>query len=469
MAAPINGRYCSFFTSIFAVLLFLIWSPAIRAWEFTPYLNLSETYTDNVEPLEPGLDQEEYVTLVSPGFLLSKDSRRFNLSFGYRWEGLYYANEAKRNSSFHQVTSDLNAIVINEFLYLDSSYTYQQIITDPRSQGSLDNVAFVDEREDVASANISPYIHSRIGSLMETELRYSYSEVDYSQDRERNSTGENWSLLLSSLNKGKRWSWGMSLISNTVKYETRSRPSETAESATINLGYVLNPRLGLNGGMGYEKNEHERSIQSEEPEGRFWNVGLTWSPTPRSQVDLSRGERYFGRDWRVSITHRGRRAAFRGEYSKALSSRRQFILQQSINSETQEIIQELLPLDESYIVGIGTLGVDYKARKINLSLSLKKEKREYEFSLTDQEINTVKLGSGWRMGRRTHMAADLALIQNKLQGQPLVNTEVAAMEINSQLGKNMVGSLDIRRINTYSSGDTEYVVNQATISIGMSW
>jgi hypothetical protein len=62
----------------------------VKEWIFIPELTVREVYTDNVNLAPSGLEESDYVTEITPGFILRRDARRYKLDVDYALQGLIY-------------------------------------------------------------------------------------------------------------------------------------------------------------------------------------------------------------------------------------------------------------------------------------------------------------------------------------------------------------------------------------------
>jgi hypothetical protein len=450
-------------------------SSANAALEFSPFVDLSETYTNNVDPLSPGKEEEEYVSQISPGFNISQENRVSKLLLNYRWQGLYYSEDPDRNSSYQQAQADLEANIINDLLFFEGTHLYRQVITNPALGVSTGNLSIVADRQDVATTRASPYLKKTFGRSLETEVRYVYDEVRYSDDSDLNSQGNRWSMILANPVDGGRWSWRALFSTYDVDYASETRGKESSDNASLVLNYAMSAKLGLLGTVGYENNKFEQASGLEKPESNYWNLGLNWTPTPRTQVGLSGGKRFFGNDWRVNISQRGRRSVITASYSKELSSRRQYLLGTVPDPNTNVPVNISIPYDEVYISKTAAMDLEYRTRKSVFSASASREIREYQQvilgfqGVVEEKVRIARVGWSWRLTRRSTFTIGLRGNDSKTGNQPAEKQVTGNLGISSQIGRYASTGLDIQRTKYEGISDNDYTENQATLRLGFSW
>lgn len=460
------GGACAKVRLLFVLLIVSLTAPAVSALEFSPFFDFSEIYSSNIEPFTGSKEKEEYVSQISPGFTLEDKGRRVDMSIQYRWQGLYYANDSDKDSSYHQLQSNINVTVLNELLFLEGSQSYQQMITNPQVQGVQSNITLAVDRQDVSTSKISPYVKKRLANFADAELRFSHDEVRYSDESDQNSTGDDYSLHMTSVQGEGPWTWSLHFTSRTVDYESEAKSEELFKNANLNLAYKMNAKVSVNGVLGYEENEYVRSLQTEKPESGYWSLGFGWAPSPRSHIGLSGGRRYFGTDWHFSISQRGRRSTVTASYARNISSQRQYVAEQ-VSPLSYEV--EYFPYDEVYLTRTANIAVEYNARRSSISVSFRKERREYQESLRNQDLLSRRLGWSWQMSPRSNLLLDVVSSDNQAQGQYHVKTTSYSVGVSNQLGRAVNSSFELRRTNYDSGPVIKSSENQATIHLGVKF
>jgi len=81
--------------------------PAQMQKTFTPRLSVQEQYDDNVD-LDSRDERSDWITTVSPGFLLELDLEKTRMGLDYQAGFAFYANDSSRNTINHHARLDLN-------------------------------------------------------------------------------------------------------------------------------------------------------------------------------------------------------------------------------------------------------------------------------------------------------------------------------------------------------------------------
>ena len=445
------------------------------SWRFSPSLELAETYSDNITLRSAGGERSDFVTEVVPGFGLSTDGRRLDLDLNYRWRGLYYARDNERNAAYHQLGASMNGVLVNNLLFVDGDASYRQTVVAPGAAVGQGYIAGGANLRDILTTSVSPYLRRRLGSWAEAVLRYTQSSVLYPDESDRDSFSDGVDFRLADQKAGDRWSWSLGYYVQSIDYRATERAGVTTRQADLQLGYRLSNRLGLNGQIGREENEYPRAEGTPAPEGNFWDLGLDWQPSPRIQVNVGGGRRYYGSDWRLDLSYRGRRTTLSAAYSEGMTTRRQYQLalqlddagQPILDVNTQLPLREILPLDEVYIRRRAELNFSYGSRRSTTSLTLYQERRGYQESQIDETVRGTGITWRWAPGRRVdfNVGTDWVLSENSNRSDDRRRASYATL--TRKLGRYMDAALEAR--NTRRDSNIDYTENLLSARLTLRW
>lgn len=308
-------------------------APARGGWDFTPTLELRETYTDNVALEREELAQGQFVTEITPGFLLAHRGPRLTLRGTFQLQ--YFAMQDKdisgTNRSARRAQGDAKAKLIDDLLYLDASGSISQQGVSPFGPQARDNAYSSLNRAEITGWRISPYLTQRYGSFAKAELRYTRDSVSGERTGLNDTEGNTIALNASSGAAFRTLGWNATYTHQDVKAKfDRSYASETS---AINALYKYSPRLTLRAGVGYDSYDYQAlgGVNS----GKSWTAGLAWSPSRRTSLNASIGQRYFGPSRSFSLLHRSRRSVWNIDYSDTVSTTRSnFLLPQTVDTAT---------------------------------------------------------------------------------------------------------------------------------------
>jgi len=281
-------------------------------WTVVPSVRLRESYTDNVNLAPSGLAQGELSTEIAPGIAVTaSDGERLQLALSYALHKVVYQRRADRTSQ--QLDATGHAQVLPGWLYIDarSSISLQAIsgfgprLVDPTQ---------VTNSETVRAHSASPYLQHYFRGLATATLRYDVQRVASGQLLRVNSNGAH--LRLVGDNGGRGWNWDLLLERRHI--DDRALAPVTMTDAALTLGYPLHPALGVSVTGGREKKDYHAT--SRQPEGNYWSLGGSWTPSPRTRVAASIGRRYFGKTYSLDAAYRLRSSVWTATYHEEIST-----------------------------------------------------------------------------------------------------------------------------------------------------
>ena len=315
------------------MLALLLCAPATRAenWRFTPTLELSETYTDNVALREDAFKQGQWVTEITPGFQVNMRGPRLTMDAHFRLQ--YFAmpdnDISGTNRSARSGQGALRANVIDDLLYVDASAGIAQRGVSPFGQIITDNNFASANRAEVKTWRVSPYLVHRFGPRANAELRYAHDEVDAGSSGLGNTTGDLLSLQVTSGVAFRTVGWGVVLSQQNIRDSLAGDTS--IKNANLNLRYRAGRTLNLLGGIGYD--EYDYNSLGGATGGAAWNVGAAWTPSLRTSVQGTVGRRYYGPSRSLSALHRSRHTVWSINFDDSVvSTRSNFLLPATIDT-----------------------------------------------------------------------------------------------------------------------------------------
>jgi uncharacterized protein (PEP-CTERM system associated) len=302
----------------------MLTTPVVSAADLriTPNLNIVETYTDNVGLQTRGNERSDFVTQISPGFTLVTNGPRLKANATYALQTTYYAQGTGATSTSNQLNANATAEFVRDLFFMDARASVQQQNISAFGPQSVNNVNINDNRADVRTYSLSPYLRHTFGNSARGELRYSHESVGTNSDLLGISSTDR---LLATLDSGRDFGkigWGLRTSTQTDHYNARRDIQQSAYSG--NVRYALTPTFGLTAQAGYEK--HDYTSIGDEPRGGLYNVGFNWAPSPRTNVTATVGHRFFGRTYSLLANQRSRHMVFTANYSEDITtSQAQFL------------------------------------------------------------------------------------------------------------------------------------------------
>ena len=243
-------------------------------WEFTPRVNASQNWTDNVTAAPDGLEESEWITAVSPGFTLAMDGPRGELDLSYDAQALWYWDNSDFDDVFHNLDGTGQLIVLPNRLFIDGFARYDQENIDPAGQVTSGNLLRTGNRTDAGVYGFSPWYTQRFGDWGETLVRFSYQGVRYrnTDDTSVNVQDSDTNRIQAQLGSPQgtpRLSWTTSIDYQRTDFEFA--PEFEYGRAALDLGYPLGLRSRVTATGGLESDFLEdRSVGGFEES--FWLV-----------------------------------------------------------------------------------------------------------------------------------------------------------------------------------------------------
>jgi len=332
-----NYRVLLFLVTYSTATALLLLSPKSDAyeWALEPSLRTDLIFTDNlnlVSDKSPVKKESEFIVRLTPGVFSNFTSRRFDSKVDLSIRNLIFANNSDRNRTFIRLRTRNTGTIIENLFYVDANARIrQQNRSLAGRQG--DDVNLTNNLQQIQMYSISPYILKRFGNFATSEIRY--TRVLTNSDASNVFFNSNTNAYQASLESGSDFrtlEWGLNYSRQDIDFDKRPRTVKL-ETEIANIQYNFTRRFGLTGTGGYEENTF--GVGPDRPKGVRWSVGFVWLPTPRTGIEASGGQRFFGDTYYYDVTHRMRKMAFQSSYKETVrSSRNQFLLEGTGDTNT---------------------------------------------------------------------------------------------------------------------------------------
>ena len=490
-------------------------------WRFQPTLSASATYTDNANQSENN-PEDALIFTATPGFTLhSEGLRRVQATLQYGMTGVARFGQNESTDLNHNLNALGKAELIEDFLFIDGSARISQELIS--LSGSIADASINDSnRATVGTYSISPYIQKRLGTFANARARYSTGGAIFEDNAAADSASNAFTASLTSGTRFDNLSWGLNY--SIRKTENRnaatavSNADTTLESASATVGYALTRKFRVFGTVGEEWNDY---LSTTGTDGSSYSVGFGWSPTRRTSIEASVGERYFGRTYSFAGSHRTRLSRWTVSYSEDVSDITQQFLEQAnrvfwvcngILIETPDLnppsgqtscsvgpvtAGELALLFNSlgvsvadlvaanllnvsiangiYIIKSFNAGVSWDIGRLGFGLSAQDTKRLYQVLGDAQDhVQSVTGSVSYRLSPKTTANSSLSLIRNSLDSavtggaarkDDILNLSVG---LSHRFAEDLNGALTFRHTQRDSNlANSDYEENSLTASVNM--
>ncbi len=325
-----NYRALLFLATYSTATALLLLSPKSEAYEWilSPNLRVDLIFSDNINLASgKGTDKREsdFVTRLTPGVYSKFTSRRFDSEVDARVINVIFANNGERNRTLVNLRTLNTGTIIEDLFYVDANARIRQVNQSIFGKQG-DSVNTTGNFRSVEIYSISPYMVKRFGNFATSEIRYAH--ILANSDSSNVFFNSNTNAYQASLISGSDFrtlEWGLNYSREDIDFDKRPKTVKL-ETEIANIQYNFTRRFGLTGTGGYEENTFGGAF--DKPKGIRWSAGFVWLPTPRTSIEASVGQRFFGDTYYYDITHRTRLLAMHSGYVEEIRSvRNQFLLE----------------------------------------------------------------------------------------------------------------------------------------------
>ncbi|MEO0399757.1 MAG: hypothetical protein AAF224_10115 [Pseudomonadota bacterium] len=261
-------------------------------------------YTDNINLGRDGTEQDEFIasTVFTANAIYS--APRFTGLMSADVDLSYLTEQADFN--VNQRVAGAGTFTVSENLaYFDvSGSTSRQLVGD-NARFSQNLNAARDQRTNVHSFSLSPYLNRRFEDKSAAELRYRFSQVFVGDQNNAVLAGllndSRAHEVTASYNTGEkldRLTIGVTAYgARTEEYGSADGLEFDFEQGTLlgEVEYEITPRFSLTGAVGVDEirsDAPETLIPTEDLSGLFWRSGFRYRPGRKTDIRLEYGRRY---------------------------------------------------------------------------------------------------------------------------------------------------------------------------------
>ncbi|MFZ6645832.1 TIGR03016 family PEP-CTERM system-associated outer membrane protein [Undibacterium sp. TJN25] len=305
-------------------------------WKITPTVNLTETYTDNVNLVPDAQKQSSFITQVSPGIDFTATGAQAKIKVNYQMQNLYYTGDSNGLKTNHLLNALGSTELVKDLFFLDGTAAITQQNQSPFAAQATDNLNLSNNRVEVRTYSASPALRHTFNQFASAELKYTRDSVATTNSNNAvgnaiNSTGDTVAVTVNSGTAFQQLKWGLQYNNQKTAFDNSANSLESTTTGG-NLSYYLTPRFSLTGTGGYEKNNYI-ALDGKSPSGAYWSAGFDWEPTERTSLALNAGRRFYGSSYSLRATERTRSTAWSIAYSEDITTtRQQFLVPGSINT-----------------------------------------------------------------------------------------------------------------------------------------
>ena len=237
---------------------------------------------------------------------------------------MYHAQTEREDKVFHRGNAVGTLELADELLFLEAGARVDQYDISLQGPLTTSNVNITGNRATAATAYVSPYLRRDFGSAARAEARFTYSawESDEDQPTLPDNTARRVDLRLTNGPAYRLLTWDVAYRGEAIKYDTQQET--TSEVLTANARGSITSTVGLLLQAGYERYDTGLPEVIEEPR---YSAGLDWTPTPRTRLAATAGQRLGDETYSFEFRHRTRLTSWNVRYAEDVTtSREQFFV-----------------------------------------------------------------------------------------------------------------------------------------------
>lgn len=385
------------------------------------------TYTDNV-CLSKNNKEGEWVALLTPsGSIKGKGKKAdFSVNGSVQLNSLTDSTLEDKNcaggglGNREQFAPNINArgsaVLIDDWLKINANARANQNEISAFRGGQANSLNGNGNTNTFYRYSLSPVLTRRMKDFATYTLRYNYNAVINTADEVSDSSSDSWSTNLKG-GTATKVSWNFFGNYREVQYDDNDRfvendgtvvPREDTvlRSSGLRLGHQINRQWQANGTLGYEWNDIQTN-NDDDTDGLAWSVGARWTPTPRTTVNMSMGDRFFGYTPALDISHERKRSVFSASYKKTITFDRDILTEgnefnQSIGNFSAQNSQSPI-IDERF-----TLGYSYNGRRAKINFIGSHSDQTQEDNGQKSTFDNVALTYSPLLSKRFSVSATIA-------------------------------------------------------------
>ncbi len=458
--------------------LLLSFSQPISAakWRGSASATLDLEFSDNID-LSDTNPRSDTLLVLSPSLNFNLlGSSRVSSSIAYNPRFTQSFENSRDSDVTHFLDANMDAVLKRNWFGVRIDAQAGQRVIDPRGGfgGSINNP---DNLTNTYSLRIEPYsFPTRLG-------RYAYLDTRFGAGLVINEEGTdsgNQSIDISLKNGPyfSRWNWALNYSSaNNTNRDT----NETDNLGTFNFesNHFINRNWSVSASLGYDDLTAQtlRSV-----DGVSWVLGVTWTPSDRSNFSLGYTDRFDGNALLFNFFQQYRRFSWQSNFTRTISTANNDFLQQQetvlVDVDGNPIVdtsanQQFIPrtgpqLNETlFIADTFRLAAAWSKNRTSLSVNADYVKRDnLQVNLITKDLG-VNASLSRRLSRRSSVALGLNWLTHKESVDPLLDYRQWSMGLSygRVLGRRSSVGISYR----YTSRDTEnqdgnYSENRVTMS-----
>lgn len=452
-------------------------------WTFTPRIVGQELFTDNVL-LTPTNRRSDLVTTLAPGLNVTGESPRLRGTFDYSPAVERYALTHQLNFIGQNLYANGTATIAPDLFFIDGRglLSVQPSIPGlgtgllagtavPLLSPTVVNTSAAIPRSQLAqveSFSASPYLARRFDGVGSAELRYTFSDTNFSGLQPLTTPTPAGTALQNTSNVTNEVTAAFATGENLGRLQSRflldaGQSSGTVASnqliGTIDSGYAITERITALATIGHEQ-IHFGGAPPTNIDDLVWGMGAQLTPNPDATIVLSYGHRNGFSSPNISLMYKvTARMSLSATYSEGLSTIAQEIANNLAVSDVNQFGQTvdtrtLLPL----LIANPTLGLQgglFRSKRLDATATTDFDRDHFTASIdkTDNALvsqttpgsgtsqNTLQANLSWAHDLNSRTTITLGVGYAQLDFGPPANTQETILTTNLSVSYMLTASM----------------------------
>ncbi|MDD5275077.1 MAG: TIGR03016 family PEP-CTERM system-associated outer membrane protein [Methylovulum sp.] len=409
-------------------------------WSVNSFASAQEIYSDNITLAPLTSQKSAFVTSITPGVAIIGRSARTLLNLNYQMQNLYNARGDNQLTTFHQLRSNGNLMLVPNRFFLNVHSGISQQNTN-NNQIANDNISGVGNRANVSTFGLTPTWTPRFGNYANGSARVNFEALTTDVASSANNNTFSDTLNVSEfiqLNSGiefKRIKWG--LLFNNTENNRISGNNVSFQNSSGTIRTSISKHFNVFAQGGYSNNSFQTSTNNNS-NGLYYTLGGQWVPSRLYSVEAGYGNNRHitvnvspmqrlrwtttyrdndiglnnGKTWQTALNYRTRRSSWVLSHENDTTTAQAILLQQqtfTVDINPDPLIYE----PGQFTVNIPTLTNDVIVRKIwnfsssynsamgTLGASLFNEDRVFQQTNNKEKVSGVSANWNTRLTTRT--------------------------------------------------------------------
>ncbi|HSN21320.1 MAG TPA: TIGR03016 family PEP-CTERM system-associated outer membrane protein [Usitatibacter sp.] len=281
-------------------------APPERRLRIIPLIGIEETYSDNMGLEAKDAARHGWITDLAPGLRIEGRTSRLNLFVDFRFHDLHYAGASDLDHTQRFLDSAATFEAVRNWLYIDGMATRTQESRNPFGAAlAPDAPSASSNRVETSVYQVSPFVRGSLGERAAYEVRLRGSDIQTDDGTLPHSRVAESLVRLGSPSPATRLTWKADAYALSFDNDVVDR----LDSARIRLSllYEILPELRVSLSEGRERTDFAgpEPVEKTNP-----GVGLSWTPSNRTQLAGLYERRFFGDGYNFLFTHRTRLTAW---------------------------------------------------------------------------------------------------------------------------------------------------------------